>query len=478
MGKIRNLFLATGITALLGAGTFGALLGYDKIERNRARHTEDTFTVCLNDGHEIKETVEDELADYNISMIAQVRDELPCYEIDPAAEDDDEIAGMVAALNLDPGVDDAEFNYQNSIPEEHQRLLVQGEFYVREQTDRVSDALQETKQKVLEKVAKSLHLKVERASGPFNDPLSGQQWALGIMGWEKVPELLKGREGVEIPAAALDTGCGENADLQCDSDEVDGHGHGTHVAGIVNAETNNEYGIASGNFDQETIGAKKILDDSGRGNTIAIAKAIVDAANEGYKVINLSLGGPRGQTLLEKAVRYALSKGVEVVVAAGNADEDLQNTSPANIPGVWAVTSVAYDGGKVEKAFYSNYGRTATIAAPGGGLDSMIVSTIPEGKHQFDPKRIVQKGFGKAAGTSMAAPEVAALVRTMLEVDPQLSHKELVQIVQETATPFQQEKGKYMGPGVANAYEAIKKVCEQKDAREASMNWRMFLDAR
>ncbi|MCM3781791.1 S8 family peptidase [Neobacillus mesonae] len=173
-----------------------------------------------------------------------------------------------------------------------------------------------------------------------------------------------------------------------DPNPSDGNGHGTHVAGIAAAATNNGLGIA-GMAPLASIIPIRSLDNSGSGLLSSVANGIVYAANNGAHVVNLSLGSPANDSFLEAAVQYAWDRGAVVIAAAGN-----ENTSspvyPAYLPGVVAVASVnASD----VKSGFSNYGSWVDVAAPG----DQIVSTY------------LGSSFAYLSGTSMAAPHVAGL---------------------------------------------------------------------
>src|SRR5205085_10712081 len=106
----------------------------------------------------------------------------------------------------------------------------------------------------------------------------------------------------------------------------------------------------------------KVLSGSGSGSVAGIAAAIRYAADNGAKVINMSLGGPFPSKALKNAVAYAHKKGVTIICAAGN-DGRNKVGYPAGYPGAVAVASTQSD---ENTAFYSNYGKDIDIAAPGG----------------------------------------------------------------------------------------------------------------
>jgi serine protease len=189
-------------------------------------------------------------------------------------------------------------------------------------------------------------------------------------------------------------------------DASDGNGHGTHVAGTIAQSTNNGFGVA-GLAPGARIMPIKVLSDQGSGTVADIANGIRFAADQGAKVINMSLGGGMYSSTLARAVKYAHDKGVFVACAAGNGGRQ-KVEYPASYDGCVAVSALGPDG---KLAFYSSYGKELDIAAPGGdtrvdlnkdGLpDGVLQDTIARG----DPNA---HGFFPYQGTSMATPHVAA----------------------------------------------------------------------
>ncbi|MBM7646041.1 thermitase [Scopulibacillus daqui] len=173
-----------------------------------------------------------------------------------------------------------------------------------------------------------------------------------------------------------------------DNDPMDENGHGTHVAGIAAANTNNGRGIA-GIAPKASILAVRVLGADGDGTLSHVAQGIRYAADMGAQVINLSIGGNTGSKTLEDAVNYAWNKGSVVVAAAGN-----EGSSLPSYPAYYShVIAVAATDQKDKLAPFSNHGSWVDIAAP--GVD--IYSTIPGGK------------YANLSGTSMASPVVAGV---------------------------------------------------------------------
>ncbi|MBT2686002.1 cell wall-binding repeat-containing protein [Bacillus sp. ISL-37] len=187
-------------------------------------------------------------------------------------------------------------------------------------------------------------------------------------------------------------------------------GHGTHVAGIVGAQTNNSTGIAS-----LSKGAKIMPVKVGSKNGISsidIAEGIYYAVNQGANIINLSIGG-RYSVYVEDAVDYAYEKGVLVIAAAGNSSLPFQQY-PAAYNSVIGVAAV--DAYTDSLADFSNYGDWVSIAAP--GVD--IFSTYPSVLDKTNPA-----GYEYMDGTSMASPMVASLAALLKNHAPALSHNQI-----------------------------------------------------
>ena len=181
------------------------------------------------------------------------------------------------------------------------------------------------------------------------------------------------------------------------------YGHGTHVAGIVAAVTNNSYGVA-GVCPGCTLLNGKVLDDRGSGAHSWIANGIIWATDNGAKVINLSLGGPSSSTTLENAVNYAWNNGVVVVAAAGNSN-DSSYTYPAAYTNSIAVAATD---NQDKRAYFSSYGSWVDITAPG----VYIFSTWKDNKSNVNPQ---PECYGTvcykyASGTSMSTPMTAGVV--------------------------------------------------------------------
>jgi len=218
--------------------------------------------------------------------------------------------------------------------------------------------------------------------------------------------------------------------------------HGTHVAGTIAASGIGVIGVAS----QAKVLPLRVLGKCG-GFDSDIADAVAWAAGlpvsnapinpTKANVINLSLGGSGVCSKTYATVfQQAIAQGTTVVVAAGNENIDAKISAPANCPGVITVASSNILGGR---SFYSNYGGTVTVAAPGGGysdyvqgatsIKDIILSTLPTG----DTTSTDDTTYGFMAGTSQATPHVSGVIALMLAVNPSLTPAKIKNILISTA---------------------------------------------
>lgn len=237
-----------------------------------------------------------------------------------------------------------------------------------------------------------------------NDPHFGKQWGMVKIKAPEAWDITQGSSAVKI--AILDTGIDQdhedlaakivaNKNFTLSRTVDDKYGHGTHVAGIAAAITNNGKGVAGVGFNSSLMNGK-VLGDRGWGYYSWVANGIVWAANNGAKVINLSLGGSSPSDTLKNAVNYAWGKGSVLIAAAGNANTDTP-LYPAYYENCIAVAATDQNDAK---ASFSNYGIWVDIAAP--GVD--IFSTMPNHKN-----RIGILNYGSLSGTSMSTPHVAGV---------------------------------------------------------------------
>ncbi len=256
---------------------------------------------------------------------------------------------------------------------------------------------------------------------PNDEFFEPYQWNLDQIeiheGWN-----LTGGQGVKI--AILDTGVdpnhldiaeklgpGYNA-FDDNTDFSDAHGHGTHVAGVAAALTNNVTGIAGISWDS-TILPVKVLNDEGEGSSYEVAKGIYWAVDQGADVINMSLGDYYPSELLHDAIRYAYEQDVVLIAASGN-DNVQDPMYPAQYEEVFTVGAV---NDARNRAFFSNYGDHVDVTAPGEHIPSLFP----------DNNYVVM------SGTSMAAPHVAGLAGLIRSLRPELSNEEVYNVIRSTA---------------------------------------------
>lgn len=188
-----------------------------------------------------------------------------------------------------------------------------------------------------------------------------------------------------------------------DEDELpeDGFGHGTHVASLVNSRTLEEFSSASAHFgvapNAELIIARA-LDNSGRSDSIGLARALAHVAKKGARVVNCSWGGGPETQLLRDAFAHLQSEGIFVASSAGNdsLDTDKHPQVPKKFPGV-VNTAASTPAGK--RARFSSYGKESVFFyAPGEN----ILGALPGGQ------------LGEKSGTSMASPLTAGVAALLL----------------------------------------------------------------
>ncbi len=322
---------------------------------------------------------------------------------------------------------------------------------------------------------------IKRITVTPDDSLFSKQYALYNHGQEFGPieDLQQGTSGADIKAregwgetrgdedtviAILDTGIDFNhPDLKNkihsrgydfvndDPDPTDDHWHGTHVAGIAAAETDNNEGIAGVAWNCKIMPVKN-LDETGRGFTSETIASVVWAVDNGADVINCSFGDRSGGLAEKDAFRYAYENNVVVVAAAGN-------TGGAVLyPAAWdkyclAVAAIDYDDTRLS---WSSNGSEIDVAAPG----RLILSTVST--EYFPPD---SPPYGYASGTSMSSPHVAGLVALIISAkralidDGKITAADIMNIIRYTADDVNSAdydgKDNFIGYGRVNMKKAL-----------------------
>ena len=229
-------------------------------------------------------------------------------------------------------------------------------------------------------------------------------------------------------------------------------GHGTHVAGIIAAVT--EDGTVMGIAPKSRIYSYKALERKGNsatGYTSWIANGILSAVEDGADIINLSLGGSVSEDkFVSQAIDIAVENGCFGVCAAGNYTRTGSQEGisyPASDPDTIAVTAAKMTDEVAEiDLAYSKYGAGVTFIAPG----TDIYSTDLNGS------------FSAKKGTSMAAPMVSAVIALLKEELPDADVQEILEILEETALDLGKEGvDKYYGYGMIQPLKALQSIQEE-----------------
>ncbi len=259
-----------------------------------------------------------------------------------------------------------------------------------------------------------------------DDPVVGQQWALrniqAFAAWDITT-------GSTITIAILDTGVSaSHPDLKDRvlpgydfynnrADASDDEGHGTYSAGVAAAKGDNGIGIAGVCWSCQILPVK-VLGSRGQGDDATIAEGIRWAADQGARIISMSLAGTGDTQVLRDAVAYAHSRGAVMIAASGNGQARGNRPSyPAAYPQVLAVS--ATDGADAVTGF-STTGDFVDLSAPGVGVWSTVWST------QGD-------SYGASNGTSAACPYVAGAAALVLSIRPDLSADQVMSVLTRSA---------------------------------------------
>lgn len=253
------------------------------------------------------------------------------------------------------------------------------------------------------------------------------------------------------------------------NNDSSGAGHGTLVAGVLGASTDNEIGVAgvdwaAGVFDID------LAQDGGGFTTLQVAAAVAFAADNGADVINLSLGTIQ-PTPCDDATQAVMDQaneaGAVVVAASGNSQQEFpgENFSPANCDGV---ISVAASTNSDSVTSYSSQNEFVDLAAPGGDIDpdnppadedeliaQLILSTRnPEAAQP--PILTDGEEYDVTLGTSFAAPYVSGVAGLLRSVNPDLSTAEIAGILTSTAVhPDGVDRDDALGAGIVNVAAAL-----------------------
>jgi serine protease len=293
------------------------------------------------------------------------------------------------------------------------------------------------------------------------------------------PNLLQGYDFITDPfvsrrpdetrvAGAHDYGDWNDDWMQCPVH--DSSFHGTHTAGTVAEATNNGIGLAGVAHGAKVLPVRVLgrcggyMSDIADAITWASGGAVPGVPNNTTpaEVINMSLGGEFAcDEVLQGAIDGAVARGTTVVVSAGNWNTDSAQFSPASCNNVVNVGASRVGGGK---AGYSNWGTVVDLSAPGGGGNSDVYPNGYVWQTLNDSATSPEEGspvYGGMAGTSMAAPHVAAVAALVQSIAPTpLTPKQMEKMLKATARPFPiaMDPETPMGAGLLNAKAALASV--------------------
>lgn len=199
-----------------------------------------------------------------------------------------------------------------------------------------------------------------------------------------------------------------------DNDPMDDNGHGTSVAGVIAAAGNNGKGVVGVAMDAKIM-ALKCMGVDKNGDTTKAVWAIKYAADNGANVINISWSAKVSSSNdLDKAINYAVYRGVIVIVASGNHYDNISDFYPASNPQV--ITVGASDKNN-KRAKFSNWGARLDVVAPGVGIRTTDL-----------------RGYKKVDGTSVATGYVSGLVALLLHYAPSLDNQDVKIILRNSAS--------------------------------------------
>jgi len=288
-----------------------------------------------------------------------------------------------------------------------------------------------------------------------NSPYFQNQWHLPRVGAPQAWQRTIGRADQVI--AIIDTGVNEHhPDLRGrvlpgfnfinnNYDTSDLNGHGTMVAGVAAARGNNGIGVAGVAWDNWIL-PLKVADASGRAAHSDIAAAITYAADNGARVINVSLGGRTSSRTMEAAVAYAASRNCIVVAAAGN-NEGTAAVYPAAYSHVLGVSALNREN---RPPAWATTGRHVFLSAPG----TAILTTASSGD------------YASPSGSSFASPIVAGTIGLMLAAKPELTPRDVADILMRSSVDLGAPGyDTLFGHGMVNAGEAVR-VAQQVTMRD------------
>ncbi|AEI62669.1 S8 family serine peptidase [Corallococcus macrosporus] len=293
----------------------------------------------------------------------------------------------------------------------------------------------------------------------------------GVVPHPDLTNVLPGYDMISDPENAGD-GDGRDSDPRDEGGDTPSGGstwHGSHVAGTIGANTNNQEGVAGVAWNARLLPVR-VLGKKG-GTSFDIAAALTWATGGSVpgvpdnptpaKVVNMSLGGRAPpQALYQDAIDAALGRGAIIVVAAGNEDVDARNSTPCNQQNVICVGSTSLAG---QRSSFSNFGVDVDVVASGGEMrEDLNGDGYPDGVLSTVLDENGQPAYAFSQGTSMASPHVAGVVALMAASRPDLDAATAEGILKETATPLTNAQcPEGCGAGLVNALAALARISNE-----------------
>lgn len=280
--------------------------------------------------------------------------------------------------------------------------------------------------------------------------LKSGYWWINAAGFNKAIGKINSSKKVKV--AVLDSGVSPKSEelrkvtlrgegynyVSNNSSFFDDYGHGTEVASVIAAAFG--YYKGSGKELPLSILPVKVLDSKGKGTPDELVKGIYYAADEGADVINISIAFEKKDKNIQRAIEYANSKNIAVVVSSGNYGENCDNISPAGDKGVVTVASVDKN---LKRAWFSNYGFSVMTAAPG----TSIAVTDNRGKIIL------------VDGTSYSSAIVSAEIAIIKMEKPDLKFSDIERIIKDSIMNSKiGERNQYTGYGMINIDKIITEI--------------------
>jgi thermitase len=291
-----------------------------------------------------------------------------------------------------------------------------------------------------------------------NDEWYPSQWGLPKISAPQAWDIVSTTGGAGVVIAVVDSGIDlKHPDFACagklvsgydfvngDNDPQDDNSHGTHVAGIAAACTNNKTGVAGVAWAANLMPVK-ILSASGSGTFENLASGITYAVDHGAKVVNLSLGSTSASQVMADAIEYAVSHGTLVVAAAGNCAQGGSGScnglvNPLMYPAAYTSTlAVAATDADDSHASFSEIQPYVAVSAPGVSIYSTVLAD-----------------YGSKNGTSMATPFVSGVAALVWSLNPTMTVQNVRTRIEATADDLGEPgKDDTFGYGRINAWRAL-----------------------